>query len=113
MVKVLHFADLHLGVENYGRPDAATGLHTRLLDFMRSFDELVDYALAEPVDLVLFAGDAYKNRDPNPRVITTSRALWDALTHWTSLQLWRFPTSMWADGLPRTTSLPVLGLCRS
>ena len=66
MVKVLHFADLHLGVENYGRPDAATGLHTRLLDFMRSFDELVDYALAEPVDLVLFAGDAYKNRDPNP-----------------------------------------------
>lgn len=66
MVKVLHFADLHLGVENYGRPDPATGLHTRLLDFLRSFDELLEYALAEPVDLVLFAGDAYKNRDPNP-----------------------------------------------
>jgi exonuclease SbcD len=66
MVKVLHFADVHLGVENYGRPDAATGLHTRLLDFVRSFDELLEYALAEAVDLVLFAGDAYKNRDPNP-----------------------------------------------
>jgi len=66
MVKVLHFADLHLGVENYGRPDSATGLHTRLLDFLRSFDELVEYALQEPVDLVLFAGDAYKSRDPNP-----------------------------------------------
>nr|MBC7244072.1 exonuclease subunit SbcD [Chloroflexota bacterium] len=66
MVKVLHFADLHLGVENYGRLDAATGLHTRLLDFLRSFDELVEYALQERVDLVLFAGDAYKNRDPNP-----------------------------------------------
>jgi exonuclease SbcD len=66
MVTVLHFADLHLGVENYGRPDAATGLHTRLLDFLRSFDELVEYALAKPVDLVLFAGDAYKNRDPSP-----------------------------------------------
>lgn len=66
MVKVFHFADLHLGVENYGRPDAATGLHTRLLDFLTSFDELVEYALAEPTDLVLFAGDAYKNRDPNP-----------------------------------------------
>ena len=66
MVKVLHFADLHLGVENYGRPDSATGLHTRLLDFLRSLDELVEYALAEPVDLVLFAGDAYKSRDPNP-----------------------------------------------
>lgn len=66
MVKVLHFADLHLGVENYGRLDAATGLHTRLLDFLRSFDELVEYALKERVDLVLFAGDAYKNRDPSP-----------------------------------------------
>lgn len=66
MVKVLHFADLHLGVENYGRPDPATGLHTRLLDFLRSFDELLEYALVEPVDLLLFAGDAYKNRDPNP-----------------------------------------------
>jgi len=66
MVKVLHFADLHLGVENYGRLDPATGLHTRLLDFMRSFDEVVEYALGEAVDLVLFAGDAYKNRDPNP-----------------------------------------------
>ncbi len=66
MVKVLHFADLHLGVENYGRPDAASGLHTRLLDFLRSFDEVVDYALAEPVDLVIFAGDAYKTRDPSP-----------------------------------------------
>ncbi|MBC7232855.1 MAG: exonuclease SbcCD subunit D [Chloroflexi bacterium] len=66
MVKVLHFADLHIGVENYGRLDAATGLHTRLLDFLRSFDELVAYAFKEQVDLVLFAGDAYKNRDPNP-----------------------------------------------
>ncbi len=66
MVKVLHFADLHLGVENYGRPDPATGLHTRLLDFLRSFDELVEYALKEAADLVLFAGDAYKSRNPNP-----------------------------------------------
>ncbi len=66
MIRVLHFADLHLGVENHGRLDASTGLHSRLVDFMRSFDELVEYALAEAVDLVLFAGDAYKNRDPNP-----------------------------------------------
>jgi DNA repair protein SbcD/Mre11 len=66
MVKILHFADLHLGVENYGRPDPTTGLHSRLLDFIRSFDELVEYALKTPVDLVVFAGDAYKSRDPTP-----------------------------------------------
>jgi exonuclease SbcD len=66
MVTVLHCADLHLGVENYGHLDSATGLHSRLLDFLRSFDELVEYALEQPVDLVLFAGDVYKSRDPNP-----------------------------------------------
>ena len=66
MVKVLHFADLHIGVENHGRPDPATGLHSRLVDFLRSFDELVEYALSNSVDLVLFAGDAYKNREPSP-----------------------------------------------
>lgn len=66
MVRVLHFADLHLGMENYGRPDPATGLHTRVADFCRSLDEMVEYALHESVDLVLFAGDAYKSRDPSP-----------------------------------------------
>jgi exonuclease SbcD len=65
-MKILHFADLHLGMENYGRIDSATGLHSRLADFLRSFDELVDCALAEHVDLVLFAGDAYRTRDPSP-----------------------------------------------
>ncbi len=63
-MKIVHFADLHLGVENYGRADPATGLSSRLGDFLRSFDELVDYALAEKVDLVLFCGDAYKTREP-------------------------------------------------
>lgn len=66
MVRILHFSDLHLGVENYGRIDAATGLHSRLLDFLRSFDELITFALDQHVDLVLFGGDAYKNRDPSP-----------------------------------------------
>lgn len=65
-MKILHFADLHLGMENYGRVDTATGLHSRLLDFLRSLDELIECALAEKVDLVLFAGDAYRTRDPSP-----------------------------------------------
>ena len=64
-MRILHFSDLHIGVENYGRTDPATGLSTRLLDFLSSFDELVEYALSQPVDLVLLAGDAYKGRDPS------------------------------------------------
>jgi len=65
VIRVLHFADLHLGVETYGRPDPDTGLSTRLLDFLRAFDELVDFAIEEQVDLVLFGGDAYKSREPS------------------------------------------------
>jgi exonuclease SbcD len=65
VIRILHFADLHLGVETYGRPDPDTGLSTRLLDFLRAFDELVDFAIEEQVDLVLFCGDAYKSREPS------------------------------------------------
>ena len=63
-MKILHFADLHLGVESYGRIDPATGLSSRLLDFLKALDQVVDYALENKVDLVLFCGDAYKSREP-------------------------------------------------
>ena len=65
MLRLLHFSDLHIGVENYGRTDPQTGLNTRLADFLAAYDELVDYAIANGVHLVLFAGDAYKGRDPS------------------------------------------------
>jgi exonuclease SbcD len=63
-MKIIHFTDLHLGVETYGRIDPATGLSSRLNDFLAVFDELVDYALENKADLVLFCGDAYKSREP-------------------------------------------------
>lgn len=64
-LRILHFSDLHIGVENYGRTDPETGLSTRLGDFLASLDQVVDFALNENVDLVLLAGDAYKGRDPS------------------------------------------------
>ncbi len=67
MPRVLHLADTHIGIENYGHLNPATGLHTRLEDYLRRLDEVLDHALErEPVDLVLIAGDIYKNRTPNP-----------------------------------------------
>jgi exonuclease SbcD len=68
MIKLVHFADLHLGVENYGRTDPTSGLSSRLTDFLHSFDQVVEYALdeANAVDLVVFAGDAFRTRDPSP-----------------------------------------------
>ncbi len=65
-MRLLHFSDLHIGMENYGKLDPQSGLSTRLLDFFATFDFIVEKALEEKVDAVLFAGDAYKTRDPNP-----------------------------------------------
>jgi len=64
-MKILHFADLHLGVETYGHIDAESGLSSRLLDFLAALDRVVDYAIDNRVDLVLFCGDAYKSREPS------------------------------------------------
>ncbi len=61
----MHFADTHFGVENYGRLDPATGLNTRLLDFSRTLNAAIDLALERGVQLAVFAGDAYKARDPS------------------------------------------------
>ena len=64
-MRILHLADVHIGVENYGRVDPDTGLSTRLMDFLHTFDQAVDFAIDNRVDLFLFCGDAYKNRDPS------------------------------------------------
>lgn len=51
---------------NYGRHDPETGLPQRVMDFLKSLDTIVDAAITEKVDMVLFAGDAYKDRNPAP-----------------------------------------------
>lgn len=82
MLTILHFADAHIDMANYGRHDPVSGLPMRVLDFLKSLDTIVDTAIQEKVDLVLFAGDAYKDRNPAPtfqrewgrRVMRLSRA---------------------------------------
>lgn len=64
-VRILHTGDLHVGMENYGHIDPATGINGRVMDFLRRFSQVIDYALENDVDLFLFTGDAYKTRDPN------------------------------------------------
>ncbi len=65
-IRLLHFADLHVGMENYGKLDPATGTSSRTRDFLDRLDEVVDYALDHRADLAVFAGDAFKTRDPEP-----------------------------------------------
>jgi DNA repair protein SbcD/Mre11 len=65
-MRLLHFADAHIDMANYGRHDPETGLPFRVLDFLKSLDTIVETAIREKVDLVIFAGDAYKDRTPAP-----------------------------------------------
>jgi DNA repair protein SbcD/Mre11 len=82
MPKILHFADAHIDMANYGRHDQSSGLPLRVMDFLKSLDTIVNTAIEEKVDLVLFAGDAYKDRNPAPtfqrewgrRIIRLSKA---------------------------------------
>ena len=50
MPKILHFADAHIDMANYGRQDPDTGLPLRVMDFLKSLDEIVDTATREQVE---------------------------------------------------------------
>jgi exonuclease SbcD len=81
-MKILHFADAHVDMANYGRRDPETGLPYRVQDFLKSLDAIIAAAIDEQVDLVIFAGDAYRDRSPAPtfqrewgkRIIRLSKA---------------------------------------
>lgn len=76
MIRFIHTADLHIGTENYGKIDAKTGIHTRLLDFAVALNFCIDTAIQEQVDFFLFCGDAYKTTTPSP---TQQKILLNAL----------------------------------
>ncbi len=66
MIKFIHTADIHFGMENYGRIDPKTGIHSRLLDFERALNFCIDVAIEQNIDFFLFSGDAYKTAHPTP-----------------------------------------------
>lgn len=69
MIKILHLSDIHLGSGlAHGRLNPETGINTRLEDFVKTLGCCIDRAIAEPVDLVLFGGDAFPDATPPPYV---------------------------------------------
>lgn len=79
MLRVLHTADVHLGARHADLGDQATAQRERQF---AAFRATVDLALAEPVDLVLVAGDLFdSNVQPRrsvERVTSELRRLVDA-----------------------------------
>ena len=69
MVKILHLSDIHIGSGfSHGKINPETGVNTRLEDFVNTLSICIDRAIAEPVDLVLFGGDAFPDATPPPYV---------------------------------------------
>jgi DNA repair protein SbcD/Mre11 len=69
MIKILHLSDIHMGSGfSHGRINAATGLNTRLEDFVNTLSICIDRAIADHVDLVIFGGDAFPDATPPPFV---------------------------------------------
>jgi exonuclease SbcD len=69
MVKILHLSDIHMGSGfSHGKIAPETGINTRLEDFVNSLSISIDRAINEPVDLVLFGGDAFPDATPPPYV---------------------------------------------
>ena len=69
MIKILHLSDIHMGSGfSHGRINPETGINTRLEDFLNTLSICIDRAINEPVDLVLFGGDAFPDATPPPYV---------------------------------------------
>ncbi|NEP85970.1 MAG: exonuclease SbcCD subunit D [Okeania sp. SIO2C2] len=69
MIKIIHLSDIHIGSGfSHGRINPKTGLNTRLEDFISSLKLCIDRAISEPVDLVLFGGDAFPDATPAPYI---------------------------------------------
>jgi len=69
-LRLLHFADLHLGVETGGRTNPSTGLNQRIHDVCDRLGEVCETVARERVHAVLFAGDAFMNPRPSPTLQT-------------------------------------------
>ncbi len=53
---------------SHGRVNPETGLNSRLEDFEQTLGLCIDRAIADPVDLVIFAGDAFPDATPAPYI---------------------------------------------
>ncbi|MFG6105717.1 exonuclease subunit SbcD [Leptothoe sp. EHU-05/26/07-4] len=82
MVKVLHLSDIHMGSGfSHGHINPETGLNTRLEDFVTTLSRCIDRALSDPVDLVLFGGDAFPDATPPPIVQQAFAQQFQRLVH--------------------------------
>ena len=60
-MKIVTFADFHIGHQQYSRINPETGLYYRVENALDVLDELLDYTRKKGIKVVVLAGDAYKS----------------------------------------------------
>ncbi|MHB8867468.1 MAG: metallophosphoesterase family protein [Thermoleophilia bacterium] len=75
-IRVAHCADLHTGSGGHLGDEDRGGVNSRLRDFRDAWVRSCEQMVAEDVDLVLFAGDAFRDSKPSP---TEQQAFRDGL----------------------------------
>jgi exonuclease SbcD len=68
-MRILHFADTHLGYSAY-RKVTDEGVNQREMDVYDAFTQCIDHAVKTKPDLVLHAGDLFDSVRPTNRAIT-------------------------------------------
>lgn len=67
-IKIITFADIHVGVTTYGQIEPNTGLNTRVINALQSLDATIDYAIENKIEYIIIPGDVYKNNLPSPTI---------------------------------------------
>lgn len=68
-MKLITFADAHIGISTYSTIDPETNLSTRVLDSLNGIDQIINYAEENNIKYILFAGDMFKNALPSPTLV--------------------------------------------
>ncbi len=68
-MRIVHFADVHLGVRQYQR-QTPTGMNLREADVAQALTRAIDLCIARAPDVVLVAGDVFHHvRPTNPAIL--------------------------------------------
>jgi len=71
MSKIGFIVDLHYGSSfHLGHIDPSTQLNSRLLDFVKTYDFIIDYFEKEKVNIIVITGDIFDVRTPSPSVMS-------------------------------------------
>lgn len=79
-MRLLHAADIHLGLTRYGHPTARG--NSRIDDFALTLEHAVDAAIGGKADLLVLAGDTFDSRHERPEeraiLVGALRRAWEA-----------------------------------